>query len=157
MLCCAGACLRSHYTAVAQGHPLSEAPSRNAVEAVEQRRGSRADRLYCGRQSGYRSLPAQRPAEMKRVMAPAMTAMATISCTMNPAPPKNTAATGVQLTKRTPRSSRIMPKKTFRKVIIIHESSTTAGARQQIACCSVTRCDGTGRVCRIGVRERSSQ
>lgn len=55
---------------------------------------------------------------MNRVIAPAIRAMATISCTMKPAPPKNTAATGVQATKRTPRTSRIMPKKIFRKVTI---------------------------------------
>jgi len=124
------------------------------VRHIEQSRALHGDRPACGRRSGCRSLAAQRPAEMKSVMAPAMSAMATTSCTMNPAPPKNTAATGVQPTKRMPRSSRIMPKKIFRKVIIIHESSTTAGVRQQVASCSVTRCDGTGRVCRIGVLRR---
>lgn len=64
---------------------------------------------------------------MNRAIAPAIRAMATINCTMNPAPPKNSPATGEQATKRTPRTIRIMPKKTFRKVTILDESSTDVG------------------------------
>ena len=57
------------------------------------------------------------------VIAPAIKAITTMTCTMNPTPPKNIAARGEQAAKRRPNTSRIIPKKIFRKVPIVHKPS----------------------------------